>query len=254
MVQEISKYDEKKYLVTKGQYQELVSRMITRVKPGPYGKYLACNVYFAPSRGQTENLFLEEGPVCKEKLRLRSYGVPKEKDTVYIELKRGYDGRVYKRRVPMKYGDAKKYLYYGIRPGGGRQTLGEMDPTLRFYQICPIRYVAYNRIAFCGKEEPGLRLTFDFDIRARKYELELGMGSYGDMILEEGFVLMKVKTPDPVPKWLSTLFSELGVDPVSCFKSGICCQGYMAGGGGGPVHNRNHLAMGAVVDFKGISA
>ena len=90
MVQEISKYDEKKYLVTKGQYQELVSRMITRVKPGPYGKYLACNVYFAPSRGQTENLFLEEGPVCKEKLRLRSYGVPKEKDTVYIELHCGF--------------------------------------------------------------------------------------------------------------------------------------------------------------------
>lgn len=37
----------------------------------------------------------------KEKLRVRSYGVPTGDDKVFVELKKKYDGVVYKRRVAM---------------------------------------------------------------------------------------------------------------------------------------------------------
>lgn len=87
-------------------------------------------------------------PVYKEKLRLRSYGVPEEDDTVYIELKKKYDGVVYKRRVPMPLCDARKYLYYGIRPEAGGQILQEVDYTVRLYRPRPVVYLAYERIAF----------------------------------------------------------------------------------------------------------
>lgn len=37
----------------------------------------------------------------KEKLRIRSYGVPTGDDKVFVELKKKYDGVVYKRRIAM---------------------------------------------------------------------------------------------------------------------------------------------------------
>lgn len=227
MTQEIFKRYEKKYIITKTQYQELISRMITQVQPGQYGKYTVCNIYFdAPDCRMIQNSL--EKPVYKEKLRLRSYGVPGEEDLVYIELKKKYDGIVYKRRIPMKYKEARKYLYYGIRPDIDNQILREIDYAIGFYQVRPKVYLAYDRIAFYGKEDPELRITFDMDIRARQYCLELGMGSQAKCFSDKGMFLMEIKTSQTaMPLWLSRMLSELMIYPVSYSKYGTYYQEYM---------------------------
>ena len=44
MAQEIFRRYEKKYKITREQYQELLGRMITRLSPEPYGKHTICNI------------------------------------------------------------------------------------------------------------------------------------------------------------------------------------------------------------------
>ena len=56
-----------------------------------------------------------EKPVYKEKLRLRSYGVPQSDTTVFAELKKKYKGIVYKRRIGMPRHEAACFLKMCIR-------------------------------------------------------------------------------------------------------------------------------------------
>ena len=226
MAQESFRRYEKKYRINREQYQELIRRIITRICPEPYGKHTICNVYFDTKDYAMIRHSLEK-PVYKEKLRLRSYGTPRNGDMVYLELKKKFDGVVYKRRVSMKYEDAQKYLYDGICPKDHSQVLKEIDYAVRCYQAQPAVYLAYERIAFGGKENPELRITFDMDIRARRYAVELGKGSFGTVFLDKGMLLMEVKIPGAMPVWLSRIFSELKIYPESYSKYGTFYQEYM---------------------------
>lgn len=228
MAQDIFRRYEKKYRITREQYQHLLSRMITGLIPEPYGKHTICNVYFDTEDFQMIRNSLAK-PVYKEKLRLRSYGTPGNEDMVYLELKKKFDGVVYKRRVMMTYIDAKKYLYDGIRPPADSQILREIDYALKFYQAHPAVYLAYERIAFSGRENSDLRITFDMNIRARQHAAELGKGSYGTVLLDKGSLLMEVKIPGAMPVWMSRLFSELQIYPISFSKYGTYYQDYIAG-------------------------
>lgn len=228
MAQDVFKRYEKKYMITMEQYQELIDRMITKMTADHYGKHTICNIYFdTPCYHMIRNSL--DKPIYKEKLRLRSYGVPREEDTVYIELKKKYDGVVYKRRVPMMLRDARKYLYYGIHPDTEGQILREVDYTVKLYQPKPVVYLAYERIAFFGKEDPELRVTFDMNIRAREYHLDLKRGGYGIPLLEKGQLLMEVKIPGAMPVWMSRLLSEMKLYPVSYSKYGAYYKAYIAG-------------------------
>ena len=60
--------------------------------------------------GNERYLLEVHAPAYKEKLRLRSYGVPNEETQVFPEIKKKARGIVYKRRVSMPYGDALRYL------------------------------------------------------------------------------------------------------------------------------------------------
>ncbi len=227
MAQEVFERYEKKYRISLEQYHSLISSMITKMEADWYGKHTICNIYFDTPDYRLIRESLEK-PVYKEKIRLRSYGIPADEDLVYLELKKKYDGVVYKRRAQMALKDARKYLYYGIRPEEPGQILKEIDYTYQFYQARPMAYIAYERIAFYGKENPELRITFDMNIRARDYNLELNRGSYGIPLLEKGQFLMEVKIPGAMPAWMSRLFSELGIYPLSYSKYGTYYREYIA--------------------------
>lgn len=226
MAQEIFKRYEKKYQITMEQYQELVKQIIPRMCPDQYGKHLICNIYFDTPDYRMIRSSLEK-PVYKEKLRLRSYGVPKEGDPVFIELKKKFDGVVYKRRAKMTLQEARKYLYYGMGPENKSQILREVDYAMDLYQAKPKVFLSYERIAFYGKEDSELRITFDRSIRARNHGLDLSSGSYGELIFPEDRFLMEVKIPGAMPMWMSQIFSELGIYPTSYSKYGTYYQNYI---------------------------
>src|SRR5699024_7754614 len=97
-------------MMDKAQYRALRERLEGRVLPERFGRHTICNIYFDTADWRLIRASLER-PVYKEKLRLRSYGVPGEEDTVFAELKKKFKGVVYKRRSNLTLHEAEDWLY-----------------------------------------------------------------------------------------------------------------------------------------------
>ena len=219
---------EKKYLLSENQYTDLLQAFSATMTVDCYGRHTISNIYYDTEDFQLIRASIEK-PKYKEKLRLRAYGTVEENDQVFLELKKKYDGVVYKRRIPLKLETAELYLEHGIMPEIDSQILREIDYTLKRYHLSAKAYLSYERIAMYGKENPNLRITFDFNIKGRNYDFDLKEGTFGEDLLEKGQVLMEVKIPGAMPVWMSRLFSELGIFPVSYSKYGNYYKKYIIG-------------------------
>lgn len=74
-----------------------------------YGLHTITSLYFDTDHYDLIRTSLEK-PGFKEKLRLRCYGQPAREDDVYLELKKKFDGVVYKRRISLPLRGAEGYL------------------------------------------------------------------------------------------------------------------------------------------------
>lgn len=210
---------EKKYLMNRQQYEQFLERSSSYIKLDQYGLHTICNIYFDTEDDRLIRTSIEKPPY-KEKMRLRSYGIPGEQDIVFLELKKKWDGIVYKRRVPMTLKEAEDYLNDGKVPEHDRQMMREMEYFLKFYHPVPKVYLAYDREAFFGKQDEELRLTIDRKIRTRTANLHLNLGDWGEYLMEEDVYLMEIKVPASYPMWLAHLLGELQIYPVSFSKYG----------------------------------
>ena len=210
---------EKKYLLNTQQYQRLTQCMEPYMQADEYGEHTICNLYLDNEEYDLIRTSISK-PVYKEKCRIRSYGVPDKNDRVFMELKKKYEGIVYKRRTSMTLRESKVYLGHGISPLPKDQVLREIDYFIHFYQAYARVYIAYDRIAYAGKKDPDLRMTFDKNIRSRFTDLDLSHGTYGDPLLEEGQYLLEIKAAGAYPVWLARALSETGICPVSFSKYG----------------------------------
>lgn len=211
---------EKKYLLSEAEYKLLKQRLDNKLAIDKFGRSTICNIYFdTPDRLLIRNSL--EKPVYKEKLRLRSYGTPNEGDMVFVELKKKFNGIVYKRREKMELSMAERYLYDLEPASRSSQITKEIDWVLQFYKgIAPSMYISYNRIAMYGLEDKELRVTFDSNILWREEELWLECGVWGNPLLKEGCRLMEIKIPGAMPLWLSHILDELEIYPTSLSKYG----------------------------------
>ena len=106
---------ELKYLISKDQRQRIIDAMSERTTPDEYGLSTIRNVYYDTSTMLLIRRSIEK-PVYKEKLRLRSYGVPELDDKVFLEIKKKYKGLVNKRRTKLKLCEAYDLTMDGIYP------------------------------------------------------------------------------------------------------------------------------------------
>ncbi len=228
MIQTCFRRYEKKYLLTQEQYKEMLSGMAPYMKADIYPHYSISNIYYDTECYDLIRASLEK-PVYKEKLRMRSYGVPGRYDNVFVELKKKFDGVVYKRRVTMKMQDAARYLY-GIQRGSGSQISHEIDYFLKLYRPEPKVFIAYDREAYAAADGGELRITFDTELRARSNELDLREGDHGSLLLGEDLYLMEIKIPGTVPLWLARLLSENRIFPTSFSKYGAYYKQFVLDG------------------------
>lgn len=210
---------EKKYVLTREKYNLLLEAIEPYMCADSYGKHTIGNIYYDTTTYELIRHSIEK-PKYKEKLRLRSYGIPGEDSKVYLEIKKKYDGVVYKRRISLTLAEAEAYLNEGIKPQKDSQILREIDYFISFYKPEAKLYLAYDRIAYFGKEDAEVRITFDHNIRSREIELSLGKGDQGTPLSEEDQYLMEIKVPGAMPMWLSGILSELEVYPASFSKYG----------------------------------
>ena len=212
---------EKKYLLSAARYEALWARMQEHLVPDLYFESTVCSVYYDSDDFELIRHSLER-PVYKEKLRLRSYGVPGAEDPVFVELKKKFNGVVYKRRAEMGAAEAERYLAREGRPPADGQIIHEIDYFLATHRLSPRVYIACDRLAWVDRDNPELRITFDRNLRFRCDALSLTAGTRGQPLLGEGEVLMEIKLPEAAPLWLAHLLSELAVFPTSFSKYGTC--------------------------------
>lgn len=217
---EVFKRVEKKYLLTKEQYEGLMPLINEHMRGDEYGESTICNIYYDTPNNRLIRLSLDK-PVYKEKLRLRTYGAPNENTTAFVEIKKKYQGIVYKRRISMKYSEAMAFTKDRMPPVKDSQIAHEITWLLNYYDgIAPAMVLTYDRTAYFAKNDPNLRITFDKNIMWRDYDIDLLLGIYGNSILPEGCRLMEVKIPDAMPLWLAHKFDELKIVPTSFSKYG----------------------------------
>ena len=210
---------EKKYHLSGEKYWSLIQALKPYMQMDEYGRHTICNIYYDTPHYDLIRRSIEKPPY-KEKLRLRSYGVPGPHDTIYIEIKKKWQRTVYKRRAAISLNQAEAWLNRGLRPDLDTQILREIDYFLSFYRPVPKLFLAYDRIACYGIENSNIRITFDANIRSRESNLSLARGDSGTALLDSKAVLMEIKIPDAMPLWLSGMLSELEIYPVSFSKYG----------------------------------
>lgn len=215
----IFKRVEKKYRINTEKQAKLLSLMGDRLTPDEYGKSTVSSIYLdTPTHLLIRNSI--EAKEYKEKLRLRSYGVPTGDTKVFLEIKKKFKGVVYKRRISTSLDKAMAYINGGEAPVKS-QIMSEIDYAMRFYgHPKPSILVSYEREAYYLKENPNVRLTFDGGIRYRTEDLLLEKGNHGIMLLPEGDVILEIKTDGAMPVWMSRMLDECGIYPSSFSKCG----------------------------------
>ena len=217
----IFKRYEIKYLLSKEQYEALRTQVDEYIQPDMFFKSTIYSLYY----DTPDNLLIRRSldkPEYKEKLRLRSYGRATSDGKVYIELKKKYDGIVYKRREGMDYRTARLYLDRGFGLSKTSQIISELDYFKKFYEnLEPSILIMCDREAYVSKEDESLRLTFDQNILFRDENLNLDTEAYGERVIEEGSVLMELKVAGAMPMWLVKMLNILKIYPTSFSKYGM---------------------------------
>ncbi len=234
MAIEIFNRKEIKYMLDDVTYNRFISRLEEYMVPDSYsmegGFYSICNIYYDTADDLLIRRSIQK-PVYKEKLRLRSYGVPDGDSTAFVEIKKKYKGIVNKRRVKMTLNEAEEYLNNGTWPKREKlnaQIMRELDFMRERYELLPKVYLSYDRRAYFDRNDSDFRVTFDTNIRARREDLDLRKGSYGTSLIADGYRLMEVKISGATPTWFTSLLSEFKIYPVSFSKYGTEYRRYIS--------------------------
>lgn len=218
---------EKKYLLTPSQYPLLMERLQPHFAGDAYGLHTICSLYYDTLEYAVIRNSLSK-PLYKEKLRMRSYGVPRAEEHVFLELKKKFQGITYKRRAALPLAVAQQFVQTGRPPEEGGQILGELAAYIQRNPLVPSALICYDRIALSGRELPTLRITFDANIRWRETGLQLARGDYGAQLLPPGHRLMEIKTISPaLPLWLVRILGAAEIYPAAFSKYGRVYQEYL---------------------------
>lgn len=236
---------EKKYLLNRQQFEAVLDKISNYMVIDHYNKdnqfYKISNIYYDTINNDIIRTCIDK-PIYKEKLRIRSYGIPSLEDNVFVEIKKKYDGIVYKRRTEMKLKDAYNYLdgkvstTYIIQNNSkiNHQMLGEIDYFKNFYKIVPKVYLSYDRLAYFEKNDGDFRITFDTNITTRREDTRLEDGSFGEQLLPEDMYLMEIKINRAVPLWFVKIMSDFNIYPISFSKYGTEYKKYI-------INNEKHF-------------
>lgn len=211
---------ELKYLITPEQKDTILLEAAPFMKADKYGNTTVRNIYFDTDDFRLIRHSVEK-PVYKEKLRIRSYSKADKDSTVFIEIKKKYEGIVYKRRVALTEQEALFWINGHKKPPFRTQITDEIDYFLDFYPgLHPTVFLSYEREAYYGKNDDGFRITFDKNVLFRTDGLTLEKEASGVPLLPENRVLMEIKCAGAVPMWMVNILSREKIYKTSFSKYG----------------------------------
>jgi len=220
---------EKKYLITKEQKQAFLPLIKRRIKKDSYFNSKVVSIYF-----DNDNYDLITQSIdwtdFKEKLRARSYD---GYDRVFIEIKtkiRYPDDNIgYKRRVMITRSDFDKLISHkktlvelsqaSVETENDIQIAREADYLIGYFNLKPKIAISYDRKSY--KDESGLRITFDENLKYRDKNLRFIKAKRDKIYFKDDQnIIMEVKAQGVMPLWLVQKMSELKVYPQQFSKIG----------------------------------
>ena len=138
MANDIFRRVEKKYLLTRDDYESLMDRIWFYIKEDTYFKSNISNIYYDSCDNELIINSIDK-PVFKEKVRVRSYVTPKnDNDEVFLEIKRKFKGVVGKRRVKLTLKEFYDFVEMKMQMGiiqGNVKVLYMKDGEYGIYQM-----------------------------------------------------------------------------------------------------------------------
>ena len=218
---------ETKYLLNQNEYMAIYKELNRYMEVDEYGQHTIYTIYYDTEDFSIIRNCLEK-PKFREKLRLRSYGVPSPEDTVFLELKKKSAGITYKRRISLALKEAISYMEYGDQTFPGSQIFNEIDWFNAKYNLEAKVLLIYDRIAMIGDADPDLRITFDHNVRWRDSNLRLEKANDDRALLPTDYYLMEIKSVAALPYWLAKMLSEYHIYPTSFSKFGTIYSNYLS--------------------------
>ncbi|MDP2624639.1 MAG: polyphosphate polymerase domain-containing protein [Candidatus Peregrinibacteria bacterium] len=209
---------ELKYILDHDFALEVMKRLEDYMEPDQhgdaYGNYHLASLYYDTDdyRFYWEKV---EGIRFRRKLRIRLYEKAEKltPDTkVFVEIKQRLDRVTQKRRILLPYGAALRFCSeqkLEQYTSEEKETVDEMLHMMKTYQLKPQCITSYKRRAFNGTQhDPGLRVTFDTNLRYRNVDLDLHSKKIGKFILGPDQCIMEVKVNDRIPYWLTEFVAD----------------------------------------------
>lgn len=207
---------ELKYLLAASQVnvfrEDLLEFVDADPHAGPGGTYPLTSLYYDTSDYQYywEKI---DGIKFRRKLRVRSYDPQPEPGTqVFVEIKQRANRVTQKRRITATLADAMRLCADGTIPKHDSRdaaTCEEIAGMTIYYDLRPQVITLYEREAYMGRDpDPGLRVTFDSDIRYRADNLDLTSFEPGTPAINPAMQVMEVKVNERVPHWLTELIAR----------------------------------------------
>ena len=229
--QSVFKRYELKYLLTCDQQQTIIDTMKSHMEPDHYGITQIHNIYYDTDNFRLIRSSLDK-PLYKEKMRLRSYSLCSGDDPVFLELKKKYDGIVYKRRLQLPHEHAVAWISGDKSKMPDSQIGREIAWFIDFYkELKPTIFLSYERQAWYSLDGSDFRVTFDRNIQSRTEDLQLSSSCSGTALLPPDAVLMELKTTGGIPLWMTNILTQNKIFKTSFSKYGTAYQKTIYKGG-----------------------
>jgi hypothetical protein len=236
---------ERKYLVPNELIDRIRSRIGPFVRPDIYTsqntdglrQYTVRSIYF-----DTRNLDLytekKEGLIHRRKFRIRGYDHYEPGCRVVFEIKRKIENRVKKHRSFVQYenvehmmgsGQVEKYVVNTNHCPKAIEDAQRFLFHIKKSHLIPTCLIVYEREAWHGKFDQGVRITFDKNIRSLTYpNIERLFEDENLKYLFDNHFILEIKYfTDQMPLWARSLLQEFRLrnDALSKYTIGFdACQ------------------------------
>ncbi len=218
---------ERKYLVRNEQIDALRKRLDPFLRPDHYAPKLESGLHQYTVRSvYLDTIHFDalldkiEGLEIRKKLRVRGYDRPNDGCKVFLEIKRKLGDRIWKNRASVAYKDLGELFTFGLSNGLGKNFEGQNEEetrkflfNLHRYGYRPVNLVTYDREPFHGKFDPGVRITFDKNIRSKLWPSfeQLYSESGLRLVWKDHFILEIKYFEDKMPVWARSIVQEFGL-------------------------------------------
>lgn len=216
MIRKFNRY-ELKYVLRHKEYLRILPFLEKNMKRDKYagktGKYYVSSLYF----DTPDFVFFQDkidGFKYRRKLRLRIYPDGNIK-TGFVEIKQRINRTVQKRRIIVPFENAQRicrgeYIDQNKLKESELSTAEEILFLVRSLRLKPACIISYQREPLEGTRfDPGVRVTFDTNLKYRGHNLDLTNISGNRYFLPPDVCVMEVKINEKIPIWLCSLISSM---------------------------------------------